>query len=119
MTRPTLRLRIRDIVDAAERRLAQPEIYAKLLQGGAVDRNTFCVTVAQMLGDRQLDRRKATKVVHAATGGRFVYGPGRKPVEDRERSCTSPGEVRRLHGTEASARCASARSPASGGLMLR
>lgn len=31
----TLRVRIRDIVDAAERRLAQPEIYAPLLGGGA------------------------------------------------------------------------------------
>lgn len=76
----TLRADIRRVVDQADRRLAQPEIYDKLTR--RTSPNSFCVTIAQMLRDRQLSRRKATIAVHAATGARFVYGPGPVLAED-------------------------------------
>lgn len=90
----TLRVRIRAIVDAAERRLAQPEIYAPLLGGGRVGRNTFCVEIARMVGARQLSRRRATKDVRALfPKTRFVYGPGPVPVEDASVGERAPRKV--------------------------
>lgn len=105
----SLRMRIRDVVDAADRRLAQPEIYAELLKGGAnAGLKVFTVTIAQMYGDKQLSRRKATKAVHAATGARFVYGPGRNLVEDRE----APALRRKVVGFMAMKRLREARAAA-------
>lgn len=108
--KPTLRTRIRDVVDDADRRLAQPEIYARLARG-AVGKDVFVATITQMVDDRQLDRRKATKAIHAETGARFVYGPGRVPVEDREsraryraNACVGFMELKRRRETRARVR---------------
>lgn len=104
----TLRAQIRAAVDAADRRLAQPEIFDKVERG--VGRNVFCVTIAQMLDDKQLSRRKATKAVRAVCPGvRFVYGPGPVPVEDREGAA---GRRRKSIGFMAMAREREARAAA-------
>lgn len=76
----SLSFRIRCAVDAAERFLAQPEIYAAI-GGGRPNSNVFSVTIAQMLKARQLRRRRATKAVRArCPGARAMYGPGPVPV---------------------------------------
>lgn len=81
MSTASLRSRIRRIDDAAERKLAQPEIYAQLKD--PPNMNVFCVTIAQMVGDKTLSRRKATKAVKLICPGvHHAYGPGRESVEE-------------------------------------
>lgn len=87
----TLVAEIRSIVDRADRRLAQPEIRAQLKR--VTTTGCFSVTVAYMLRARQLSRRRATRVIHAATGARYVYGPGPVPVEDFPHSADRPRKV--------------------------
>lgn len=80
----SLSFRIREVLNNAERFLAQPEIYSAL-DGLLPNSNVFCVTIAQMLAARQLRRRKVTKAIRAQFPGvHFVYGPGPVAVFDRE-----------------------------------
>jgi hypothetical protein len=78
-------MEIRLIVDAADRRLAQPEIYAEL-KVNRPNKNLFCVTIADMWNAKQLSKRKASKRVHIATGATFVYGPGKVAVSEDPRA---------------------------------
>lgn len=81
----SLRQEIRRVVDAAERKLAQPEIYGQMPKG--TSRKVFAVTIAQMLDAKQLSRGRATKKLRAQFPYvRHVYGPGREPVGERTRA---------------------------------
>lgn len=106
MKRLPLPFRIREVVNAAERFLAQPEIYAAL-RGGLPNTNVFSVTIAEMLRARQLRRRKATKVVRAETRARHVYGPGPMPVFEGRSIADRP---RKLRGFMEEARMREART---------
>lgn len=75
----SLRAQIRDIVENADTALALGAIHT--LMPRSCSRKTVAVTICKMCEGRQLRKRKAPKS-QRTHGTQYVYGPGRKAVEE-------------------------------------